>query len=51
MFNQNIMDRLLKSTILSAIFSVIGITLTVYHHFKVQQMLSEILRKSNGSGK
>jgi hypothetical protein len=50
MFNTNVMNRLFKSTILSTILSMIGITLTIYHHYKVTSLLNSLLHKKNTSG-
>ncbi|WP_456272264.1 hypothetical protein [Bacillus sp. AK031] len=48
--NHNVMDRLLKSTILSTILSMVGITLTIYHHYKVTSLLISILHQKNTPG-
>jgi hypothetical protein len=50
MVNRNVMNRLLKSTILSALFSFILISMTVFHHFQIQKLLKEILEKVEGGG-
>jgi hypothetical protein len=48
MGNKNVMNRLLISTVLSSIFSLAVISLTIFHHFQIQQLLKEILRKVEG---
>jgi len=45
MFNQKVLRLLLGSTILSTIFSVTMLVLTVYHHQKIQQMIKEYSRQ------
>jgi hypothetical protein len=40
MFNKNVIRLLLGSTILSTIFSIVMITMTAYHHFKIKQMIN-----------
>ncbi|UGB29378.1 MULTISPECIES: hypothetical protein [Bacillaceae] len=46
MFNRNVMNLLLKSTILSTLFSFIVITLTVYHHFQIKNLLQKLENRS-----
>ncbi|MEH7549871.1 MULTISPECIES: hypothetical protein [Bacillaceae] len=41
MFNQKVLRLLLGSTILSSIFSVAMIALTIFHHLKMQEMIRE----------
>lgn len=45
-FNRNVMSLLLKSTILSSLFSFIVITLTIYHHFKIKNLLQKLENRS-----
>lgn len=45
-FNRNVMGLLLKSTILSSLFSFVVITLTVYHHFKIKNLLQKLGNRS-----
>ncbi|WP_168413240.1 hypothetical protein [Bacillus salacetis] len=50
MVNNNVMKRLLKSTILSTLFSFVVISLTVVHHFQIRGLLKEVLEKIDGGG-
>ncbi|MGM0846235.1 MAG: hypothetical protein ACQEUT_14760 [Bacillota bacterium] len=45
MNNSKVIRALLGSTILSTLFSFVVISLTVFHHFQVQESLKEIQRK------
>ncbi len=47
MLNKNVTKGLMYSTVLSTILSIIGITLTIYHHTKVK----ELIINSNKTGK
>jgi hypothetical protein len=43
--NEKVLKALLGSTILSTLFSFVVISLTIFHHFQMQDSLKEIAGK------